>query len=225
MSGLDQPGARTGDPRQPDCPGKIQADGRRHDERQRYAVCLAGLPSASGAPGPPGEGILRFPEGLVKDVIPFVDMTYRTKPDRENRAIAGLSMAAPGLVRRSQQPRPVRMDWRLERRLPLLPGVAIDIPAPANAATLRVRTSAGRSTPRSTWRSTRTRCRREFEAAPVLLAIGIDDGLITTHDAMKRLLPGQGCEVHARGSPGIRPRVEVLAPQPARPPAQTVPAG
>ena len=43
-------------------------------------------------PARPGEGMLRFPESLVKDVIPFVDATYRTKADRENRAVAGLSM-------------------------------------------------------------------------------------------------------------------------------------
>jgi len=33
-----------------------------------------------------------FEEVLVKDVIPLVDATYRTMPDREHRAIAGFSM-------------------------------------------------------------------------------------------------------------------------------------
>jgi len=33
-----------------------------------------------------------YPESLVKDVIPFVDKTYRVYPDRAHRAIAGLSM-------------------------------------------------------------------------------------------------------------------------------------
>jgi len=33
-----------------------------------------------------------YPESLVKDVIPFVERTYRVVPDKAHRAIAGLSM-------------------------------------------------------------------------------------------------------------------------------------
>lgn len=33
-----------------------------------------------------------FPEVLVKEVIPFIDKTFRTRTDRESRAMAGLSM-------------------------------------------------------------------------------------------------------------------------------------
>jgi enterochelin esterase family protein len=36
--------------------------------------------------------VLAFPESLVADVVPYIDKTYRTLPDRQNRAIAGLSM-------------------------------------------------------------------------------------------------------------------------------------
>ena len=35
-----------------------------------------------------------YPESLVKDVIPFVEKTFRVIPGKENRAIAGLSMGA-----------------------------------------------------------------------------------------------------------------------------------
>jgi enterochelin esterase-like enzyme len=35
-----------------------------------------------------------FQDVILKDVIPMIDATYRTKPDREHRAIAGLSMGA-----------------------------------------------------------------------------------------------------------------------------------
>ncbi len=34
----------------------------------------------------------RFEESVIKDIIPFIDSNYRTYTDRENRAIAGLSM-------------------------------------------------------------------------------------------------------------------------------------
>jgi len=33
-----------------------------------------------------------FPEVLVKEVIPMIDSTFRTIPDRDHRAMAGLSM-------------------------------------------------------------------------------------------------------------------------------------
>ena len=47
----------------------------------------------------PGEKELRchrlcgiFPELLVKEIVPMIDSSFRTKTDRENRAMAGLSM-------------------------------------------------------------------------------------------------------------------------------------
>ncbi len=55
------------------------------------------------APGqPPGPGVNRFgafEDVMVKDLIPMIDATYRTIPDREHRAMAGLSM---GGARRSR---------------------------------------------------------------------------------------------------------------------------
>src|SRR5439155_26129104 len=43
-------------------------------------------------PRPPQPYAGSYPESLVKDVIPFVEKTYRVIPNRDNRAIAGLSM-------------------------------------------------------------------------------------------------------------------------------------
>ena len=34
---------------------------------------------------------IAFPDMMIKDIIPFIDKTYRTLPDRDNRAMAGLS--------------------------------------------------------------------------------------------------------------------------------------
>jgi enterochelin esterase family protein len=44
----------------------------------------------TGSAFPPYAG--SYPESLVKDVIPFVEKTYRVVPDKAHRAIAGLSM-------------------------------------------------------------------------------------------------------------------------------------
>ena len=48
----------------------------------------AGGPSSS----PTAASVLAFPESLVADVVPYIDKTYRTVADRQNRAVAGLSM-------------------------------------------------------------------------------------------------------------------------------------
>lgn len=77
---------------------------------QGYAYGPTPAPQAVQAPAPPplqaaagaGRGAAparlpqpyagSYPESLVKDVIPFVEKTYRVIPNKDNRAIAGLSM-------------------------------------------------------------------------------------------------------------------------------------
>ena len=52
--------------------------------------------TAGMRPPAPYEG--SYPESLVKDVIPFVEKTYRVMPDKAHRAIAGLSMGGSQTV-------------------------------------------------------------------------------------------------------------------------------
>ena len=55
----------------------------------------AGAPAEPGGKGKGfGKGGGAFEEVVLKDLIPLIDSTYRTIPDREHRAIAGLSMGA-----------------------------------------------------------------------------------------------------------------------------------
>ena len=54
-------------------------------------------PAAGARPGPPalpdmGRMFTEFEDVMVKDLIPMIDATYRTIPDRDHRAMAGLSM-------------------------------------------------------------------------------------------------------------------------------------
>jgi enterochelin esterase-like enzyme len=52
-----------------------------------------GAAPAGGGRGMMGGGYAgSYPESLVKEVVPFVDKNYRTLANKENRAIAGLSM-------------------------------------------------------------------------------------------------------------------------------------
>ncbi len=41
---------------------------------------------------PTAAAAFAFPESVVADVVPYIDKTYRTVADRQNRAVAGLSM-------------------------------------------------------------------------------------------------------------------------------------
>jgi enterochelin esterase family protein len=155
-------------------------------------------------PWPPGEGMLRFPPSLVKDVIPFVDTTYRTKPDRENRAVVGLSMGgAQAFYTGLNNLELFAWVGALSGGFPLLPGVAIDIPAPANAATLR-----GPDVSRSIDPAKYLALHPALDASVnsklrlLYLSIGIDDGLITTHGAMKKLLEDRSVKYALLEVPG-----------------------
>jgi len=157
-----------------------------------------------GPQGRPGEGMLRFPESLVKDVIPFVDATWRTRADRESRAVAGLSMGGAQALYAGLNNLD-RFAWvgALSGGFPLLPGVAVDIPAPANAATLR-----GPDITRSIDPAKYLALHPALDAGVnarlrlFYVAIGIDDGLITTHGALKKLLDDRGVKYTLFEVPG-----------------------
>jgi hypothetical protein len=55
--------------------------------------------SSSGQRGPPMFDFRGFEKVLLGDLIPKIDATYRTMPDREHRALAGLSMGAMQTLR------------------------------------------------------------------------------------------------------------------------------
>lgn len=48
--------------------------------------------AAGMSPSPTADAVLAFPESVATDVVPYIDKTYRTVADRQNRAVAGLSM-------------------------------------------------------------------------------------------------------------------------------------
>ena len=63
-----------------------------------YASKPSQTPQAAGTP-PRGPGFSAFEEVLIKEIILMIDETYRTIADRENRAMAGLSMGANQTIR------------------------------------------------------------------------------------------------------------------------------
>jgi len=58
----------------------------------------ATAPGPGAAPGGAGFGLPAFADSVVSDVVPYIESHYRVLTDRENRAVAGLSMGgAQGL--------------------------------------------------------------------------------------------------------------------------------
>jgi enterochelin esterase-like enzyme len=58
-----------------------------------YATPASPPPDSTAAPGAGGGGARNaFAQLMIDDLVPMIDATYRTRPDRESRAMAGLSM-------------------------------------------------------------------------------------------------------------------------------------
>jgi len=127
-----------------DRPGQSQADDRRDAQRQHHAdrsPRFVPAPPALPAIQDPGR-FRRFPESLVKDLVPFVDKTYRTERIVRTAPIAGLSVGGAQTMYAAFN----NLDlfaWvaAFSGGYPVMPGVAIDVPPPPNAASLRGRTS------------------------------------------------------------------------------------
>ena len=68
------------------------------------AAAAPGRGTAGGAaPGGGGRGMGgqyagSYPQSLVEEIVPFIDRNYRTIPNKDNRAIAGLSMGGGHVV-------------------------------------------------------------------------------------------------------------------------------
>ncbi len=69
-----------------------QGYARRHGNPAISPVRPAAPGQDPGPPPDPSSRFAAFEEVMVKDLIPMIDSTYRTIPDRESRAMAGLSM-------------------------------------------------------------------------------------------------------------------------------------
>ena len=155
-------------------------------------------PSARGAYVP------RFPESLVNDVVPFVDRAYRTKAGREDRAIAGLSMGGAQTLYTAFNNLD-KFAWvaGLSGGFPLLPGVAVDIEPPANAAQLR-----GPDISKSIDPEKFLKLHPQLDVSAnshlrlFYLSVGMLDGLITTHGDLKGILKERGVDCTIVEVPG-----------------------
>ncbi|MEZ5069569.1 MAG: alpha/beta hydrolase-fold protein [Bacteroidales bacterium] len=154
-------------------------------------------PNTRGPQGPSTEfrrHILEFPESLLKDVIPFVDKAYRTRADREHRAISGLSMGgAQTLYAAFNHLDAFAWVGEFSAGLPLLPGVAVPIPRPANADVLRGPDITNTIDPdKFLALMPQMNASANDKLKLLYVSIGLMDGLITAHGVFKDILKKQG---------------------------------
>jgi len=140
-----------------------------------------------------GRNILKFPQSLVQDVIPFIDKNYRTKTDRESRAIAGLSMGGAQTFYTAFN----HLDtfaWvgEFSGGFPLMPGVAVPIDPPSNADKLRgpdITNTIDEGKFLAMLPQLNSSVNKQLKL--LFVSIGTDDGLITTHTKLKQILDDQ----------------------------------
>lgn len=155
-------------------------------------------PRPAGGPGTgsamQGAAMLAFPKSIVTDLIPFIDRAYRTLTGRENRAIAGLSMGG-GMTLLAAFNNLDSFAWvgTFSAGLPPMPGVAVKIPPPANAANLRG-PDITNTIDKEKLAALLPQLNAEANAKLRLFYVGIgtQDGLITAHNAFKELLKDKG---------------------------------
>lgn len=161
----------------------VMANGNaRQTASQDYVDSPAGL-------GPNGE-TAAYPQSIAKDLIPYMDQTYRTKTDAAHRAIAGLSMGgAQTFYAAFNNIEKFSYVGSFSGGFTLLPGVATPISAPANAASLRG-PDLTRSIDPDKFKALLPQLNQDANKRLKLLylAIGTSDALITTHNRVKAIL-------------------------------------
>jgi enterochelin esterase family protein len=163
-----------------------------------YVPAPPAAPQGAGVSGMQGQGVVTFADSLVADVIPFVDKGWRTLPDRENRAIAGLSMGG-AMTLYAAFNHLDKFAWvgTFSAGLPPMPGVSVTIDPPANAAQLR-----GPDVNHTIDPQKLAALLPELNASAnaklhlFYVGIGAEDGLITAHNAFKKLLEEKGVKAH-----------------------------
>lgn len=135
-----------------------------------------------------------FPNSLVNDLIPFIDKTYRTKSDKEHRAVAGLSAGgAKTLYAAFNHIDLFSYVATFSAGYPTMPGTKVPIPAPANAAVMRGPDITNTIDPKKYLELLPQLTAEANKKLKLLyLSMGKVDGLVSAHDTFKKLLNDQG---------------------------------
>jgi enterochelin esterase family protein len=163
------------------------------------------VPAPASLPANQDPGRFRkFPESLVKDLIPFIDKAYRTLTDREHRAIAGLSVGGAQTMYVAFN----NLDlfaWvaAFSGGYPVMPGAAIDVAPPPNAASLK-----GPDITKSLDPVRFATLMPQLDASAndrlrlLYISIGTADTLQETHKVVKQVLKEKGVKYTLMEFPG-----------------------
>ena len=163
------------------------------------------VPAPASLPANQDPGRFRkFPESLVKDLIPFIDKTYRTLTDREHRAIAGLSVGGAQAMYAAFN----NLDlfaWvaAFSGGYPVMPGAAINVAPPPNAASLK-----GPDITKSLDPAKFAALMPQLDASAndrlqlLYISIGTADTLQETHKVVKQVLKDKGVKYTLMEFPG-----------------------
>jgi enterochelin esterase-like enzyme len=158
-------------------------------------------------PNPPGgtTGMsMAYPDSIVSDLIPFIDHTYRTRPDRLQRAIAGLSMGG-GQTMWAAFTHIGQFAWveTMSSTVSFIPGAGVTIPPPANVADLRPPGITESFDPAKLLAALPDlRPSANAKLRYFAMTIGEHDGLTTQFRLLKDTLDAQGIHVTATVVPG-----------------------
>jgi len=164
---------------------------------------LLPAPPALPANQDPGR-FTKFPDSLVNDIVPFIDRQYRTIADRDHRAIVGLSVGGAQTMYAAFN----HLDqfaWvaAFSGGYPVMPGVAIDVPPPPNAASLR-----GPDITKTLDPVKFAALLPQLDASAndrlrlLYISIGLADTLQETHKVLKQVLAGKGVRYTLQEFPG-----------------------
>ncbi len=163
------------------------------------------LPAPPALPANQDPGRFRkFPDSLVKDLIPFIDRMYRTRTGREDRAIAGLSVGgAQTLYAAFNNLELFAWVAAFSGGYPVMPGVAIDVPPPPNAASLK-----GPDITKSLDPEKFAALLPQLNAGAndklrlLYISLGLADTLQETHKVVKQVLKDKGVQYTLMEFPG-----------------------
>ena len=147
---------------------------------------------------------MAYPDSIVSDLIPFIDHTYRTQPDRGHRAIAGLSMGG-GQTMWAAFTHIDRFAWveTMSATVSFIPGAGLTIPPPPNVADLRPPGITESFDPEKLLAALPDlRPSANAKLRFFAMTIGEHDGLTTQFHLLKDTLDEKGIHVTATVVPG-----------------------
>jgi enterochelin esterase-like enzyme len=171
-----------------------------------------GLPSRLTAEKNPHGGsygspaLLKGGLSIANDLVPFIDQAFRTKPDRDHRAVVGMSSSgAASFYGAMKNLDKFAYIGIFSGAFSALPGAWVEIPTPANAAQFLpegpdIRQSADMEKVGALMPEMNSKANLRL----LYLSIGESDGLLTTHERMKRLLDERGVKYVSVEVPGQR---------------------